>query len=334
MSLSKITITTDQNEQVQAIAPMIISASRSTDIPAFYGEWFMRRLEAGYVRWVNPWNGRPVYVSFSQARIFVFWSKNPAPFFPFLEHLDRKDIHYFFHITLNDYEAEKLEAGLPPLGERIETFKRLAQKIGHERVIWRFDPLLLTDTLGPDGLVRRIERIGRELAGCADRLVVSFIAMYAKVARNLRSSGIVVRPWDRESREHVCTRIAGLCGSWKLPVVSCAEPDDLGRFGIGRGACIDEQHILRIVRDDETVRKYLRTGGNSKDKGQRPACRCIASKDIGSYSTCGHQCIYCYANTNPDLATENVQCHVKTRDSLCGYSSNISSPLAVGSSLS
>ncbi|MBN1130129.1 MAG: DUF1848 domain-containing protein [Chitinispirillaceae bacterium] len=334
MSWKKTTISIDSGEQVQAIAPVIISASRSTDIPAFYGEWFMRRLETGYARWVNPWSGKPVYVSFSRARVFVFWSKNPAPFFPFLEQLDRIGIHYFFHVTLNDYEAEGLERGLPPVKERIETFVSLSRRIGRDRMIWRFDPLLLTDTLGGDELVGRIGRIGEKIAASADRLTISFIAMYAKVERNLRNTGACLRTWDDESRERACAGIAALCRSWNLRAVSCAIPEDLDRFGIAHGKCIDGDYILRIAGTDERVREYLVENGHRKDRGQRPFCRCIPSKDIGCYSTCGHGCVYCYANTDPAIAADNLRRHSPMRDSLCGYSSVSSSPPAAGSSLS
>ena len=125
----------------------IISASRSTDIPAFHADWLKRRLDAGYCKWLNPFNGRTVYVSFQRARAFVFWTKNPAPIMPLLPEFDRRGLAYYFQFTLNNYEAEGLEPNVPPLTERLATFKRLSKMLGSHRVIWRYDPLLLTDTL-------------------------------------------------------------------------------------------------------------------------------------------------------------------------------------------
>jgi hypothetical protein len=134
-------------KEVMAIAPLIISASRSTDIPAFYGDWFMSRLAAGYLQWKSPFGGPPLYVSFVKARVFIFWSKNPAPFFHHLDTLDRSGYRYCFLFTLNDYDDEGLEPRVPQVEERIQTFIRLSQKIGKGRVAWRFDPLVLSDRI-------------------------------------------------------------------------------------------------------------------------------------------------------------------------------------------
>ena len=142
----KVTIKTI-NGDVVGIAPIIISASRATDIPAFYPEWFMHRLKEGYVKWINRFNGQSKYVSFEKTRAIVFWTKNPEPFMRYLPELDDTGIHYYFTFTLNDYEAEKLEPNVPELKKRIDTFRRLSEKIGKEMVVWRFDPLILTKRL-------------------------------------------------------------------------------------------------------------------------------------------------------------------------------------------
>ena len=220
MSQKKITITTDYGEPKEALSPLIISSSRSTDIPAFYGNWFMRRLDAGYIRWVNPWNGRSTYVSLRDARLFVFWTKNPEPFLPCIEELERRNIHSYFHYTLNDYEAEGLEKGVPPLGERIETFRRLASLLGRQRVLWRFDPLLLTAALSPEKLLSRIERIGNALSDCTERLTVSFVTMYAAVARRLWRDGVTLMDWDAASRETIMAGVGALVRKWRIQGVT------------------------------------------------------------------------------------------------------------------
>src|SRR6056297_2488311 len=139
-SWDKTTINTKSGKK-EGVAPVIISASRSTDIPAFYAEWFMKRLDEGYCKWVNPFNKRPQYVSFEKARAIVFWIKKARPMFKYLKNLDSKNINYYFTFTVNDYEAEGLEPKVPSLESRIETFKKLFKNIGKKRVIWRFDPL-------------------------------------------------------------------------------------------------------------------------------------------------------------------------------------------------
>ena len=138
-------ITTDAGERVAARTPVIVSASRATDIPACYADWFFERLRRGYVARINPFDGRRSYISFARTRAVVFWSKNPRPLLPRLAELRERGIHCYVQYTLNDYEDEGLEPHLPPLEERIDTFRRLAEHLGRGLVVWRFDPLLLTD---------------------------------------------------------------------------------------------------------------------------------------------------------------------------------------------
>ena len=122
-SWSKEEIKISDGTKVLAQMPVIVSASRSTDIPAFYADWFMERLKAGYVKWFNPFNGLPLYVGFQQARLVVFWSKNPKPMLAHLDELDKLIPNYYFQFTHNDYDAERIEPRVPPLEERVETFK-------------------------------------------------------------------------------------------------------------------------------------------------------------------------------------------------------------------
>ena len=198
----KVDITTDQGAGETAIAPLIISASRATDIPAFYPDWFIRRLETGYCKWVNPFSGKPQYVSLTKARFVVFWSKNPAPMIPRLPVLDERRIGWYFQFTLNDYEQEGFEPNVPPLKERVETFQRLARKAGRERVVWRFDPLIRTAGLGPEELLEKIRRIGERIHPFTEKLVISFadIGGYAKVKRNLNVAGV---PWKDFTKEDI-----------------------------------------------------------------------------------------------------------------------------------
>lgn len=143
------------------VTPVIIPASRATDIPDFYSEWFMKRLRAGYAVWTNPFNRNSSQrVSFEKARVFIFWTKDQAPLMPHLDEIERMGYHYYVQYTLNDYEREGLEPGLPSLDDRVETFRALAERIGKERVIWRFDPLLLSDDLTVEGLLARVEGWG------------------------------------------------------------------------------------------------------------------------------------------------------------------------------
>jgi len=318
--------------RVEAIAPLIVSASRSTDIPAFYGDWFMARLAAGYVRWKSPFGGRPLFVSFEKTRLFVFWSKNPAPFFSHLDTLDRMGYGYYFQFTLNDYETEQLEPGVPPLDERIETFIRLSRRIGKGRVVWRFDPLILADTISVNDLLEKTRSVGDRIAPFTERLVFSFVDIekYAKVRRNLQAAGITgAREFTSGEVDEFCAGLAALNRRWGLSITTCAEGRDLSRFGIGRGQCISYDLISREFGDDRMLMDFLRPddqqtlGGipsaadpsrRLKDPGQRSTCRCIVSRDIGQYSTCMHLCSYCYANTSPERARCNYSRYSADKD--------------------
>lgn len=151
-------------ETVATQMPIIVSASRSTDVPAFYADWFMERLREGYVKWFNPFNGVPLYVSFKKSRLIVFWSKNPKPMLEHLDELDRICPNYYFQYTLNDYFKEGIEPRVPEVDERVTTFLSLSNRIGRDRVVWRFDPLMLTDRLGVPELLAKIERLGDRIA--------------------------------------------------------------------------------------------------------------------------------------------------------------------------
>ena len=319
---------------VTAIAPLIISASRSTDIPAFYGDWFMARLAEGYVRWKSPFGGSPVYISFAKARVFVFWSKNPAPFLPHLATLDRLGYRYYFLFTLNDYEAEGLEPRVPCCTERIETFIQLSRRIGKGRVVWRFDPLILSDRITVGDLLQKIRGIGDRITPFAERMVFSFvdIAKYEKVKRNLKAGGFgSVREFTDEEVAEFCTGLAALNERWGLTITACGEQRDLSQYGIGRGQCISYDLMEREFSDDaglmhflhpgdqQTLPLYMQKTGSAppfKDPGQRNTCRCIVSKDIGQYSTCMHLCAYCYANVSPASVRRNYVRYCEEMD--CG----------------
>lgn len=174
MKHQTISMHDDSGAEVTAQAPLIISASRATDIPAFYADWFFRRLEKGHVRWRNPFSGQDSYVSFGNTRFIVFWSKNPAPLLPYLPILKERGIGCYIQYTLNDYEAEGLEPNVPPLSQRIETFRRAVEALGRGAVVWRFDPLILTDKINIDTLLEKIAHIGNALTGYTEKLVFSF----------------------------------------------------------------------------------------------------------------------------------------------------------------
>lgn len=308
MKWETIEIETDRSIE-SASAPLIISASRVTDLPAFHVEWFLDALRRGHVRRRNPFNGVDYTIAFRNLRACVFWSKNPAPLMPHLAELDMRNIAYYFQFSLNDYECDGLEPGLSSLETRIETFRMLSETIGADRVIWRFDPLILAGPLTEDILLERVRRIGDSIHSYTRRLVFSYsdIEGCARVKRNLSRSNVLWREWTEEGMLRMAEGIAGICRGWGIEAMTCAESIELNHLGIAHSRCIDEALLARIS-DDEEFRRFLgyRTGLtglepipsaiNLKDRGQRRHCGCIISKDIGAYNTCRHGCLYCYAN--------------------------------------
>jgi hypothetical protein len=309
---------------VDAVAPAIVSASRSTDIPAFYAKWFMNRLCAGYSKWVNPFNQKPQYVSFERTKVVVFWSKNPAPLIPLLDEIDRRRIEYYFQFTVNDYEKERLESGLPSLDQRIQTFLNLSKMIGPERVIWRFDPLILVNDVSVDELLSRIRVVGDRIAGHTSKLVFSFadIEAYRKVKGNLTRTGYSFREFSDEEMEEAAAGIAELCCGWQIDAATCAEKVDLGKHSITHNKCVDDELILKITNNDPDLLRLLGRSEavqgsllgdlktplkSMKDKGQREECGCVISKDIGQYNTCRHLCVYCYANTSATAVRRAIE---------------------------
>ena len=313
----------EDGELVEGPAPVIISASRATDIPAFYAEWFVERLKKGYVEWRNPFNGTYSYVGFRNTRLVVFWSKNPRPMMEYLDYLEERELNYYFQFTLNDYDRENLEPNVPPVGERIETFQRLSERIGAEKVIWRFDPLILTDEIGVDELLGKVEKIGNQLKGFTRKLVFSFadIRLYKKVQSNLQKQAVRYRDFTGQDMEAFASGLQRLNESWQFELATCAEPVPLEKYGIVHNKCIDDDLIIKLFSHDKALMDFLGVDilpgdlfnphpiivktKNNTDKGQRQFCGCIVSKDIGAYNTCPHLCKYCYANASEQSVLRN-----------------------------
>ncbi len=292
MAWEKISISIDDRE-VLAHAPLIISASRSTDIPAFFAEEFFRTLERGYTLWRNPFNNKESAISYTQTRFIVFWSKNPHPL---LNHLDALgDRGYYIHFTLNDYEKEGYELGLQPLAKRIADFREISERVGKERIIWRFDPLILSDQISIQSLLDRIEHLGDHLHGYTERLVFSFVDIesYKKVKSSFHRRHIAYHDWTAEDMIEFALGLQELNKKWGFQLATCSEEIELALFDIQHSKCVDDALIARLAPHDKKLMEFLK--GTKKDKGQRKHCGCVPSKDIGEYNTCLHKCIYCYA---------------------------------------
>lgn len=286
---------------------VIISASRRTDIPALYSQWFMNRIRAGWCLVPNPVNpGQVSHVSLKPEDVdaIVFWSKNPAPMLAHLEELDKAGFRYYFQFTLNDY-PEALEPNIPSLGDRITTFLKLSEHLEPQRIIWRYDPIILSNITTVDFHREKFATIARRLAGATRRVMLSIVHFYKKTDRRLSKLEQDGVSFDKEaiSSDHVAyliTDLASIAKQHNMESFTCASERDFTEFGMPPGRCVDGGllHQLWGLPDHYP-----------KDPYQRKYCRCSVSKDIGINDTCIQGCPYCYSTRNNEIAQRRYREH-------------------------
>ena len=284
---------------------MIISSSRRTDIPAFYSEWFMNRVREGFLLTRNPFNTNQIKrVSLSQndVDVIVFWTRNPSKLMPHIPELKRTGYKYYFQYTITGY-PRTIEAAVPRPHIAIETFTRLSQMIGNDKIIWRYDPILVSNLVDINEHKRLFKKIAGLLAGKTNRVVISFSDFYKKTERNLKNvDGLIYCDItkDIDALFELSKYMADIAYENGIEIKSCSEHIDTSSVGISHGKCIDEELIKNIFGI------YL---SGKKDKGQREECGCIKSVDIGMYNTCLHECSYCYATFNKKSVINNKKKH-------------------------
>lgn len=278
---------------------MIISASRRTDIPSYYSDWFFHRLEAGSVCTRNPMNHHQVSrISLSPDVVdgIVFWTKNPTPMLDRLHLLE--DYPYYFQFTLNAY-GKDMEAGIPSKNDVVvPAFQKLSQMIGPERIIWRYDPIILTPKYTIEYHVHYFEELAKRLSGHTNKCVISFVDLYRHLGTVSRE--MAFSPLGTAEMYALAGRFSDIARKYNLTLETCAEAVDLSRFGIGHGHCIDGELFEKIIGQPLAL---------SKDKNQRSECGCMASIDIGMYDSCANGCKYCYANHSAGAVRKNIQAH-------------------------
>lgn len=278
---------------------MIISASRRTDIPAFYSDWFFGRIREGFAEVKNPFNPanvRKVSLKPEDVDCIVFWTKNPKPMIDRLDEL--KDYEFYFQFTLNSY-GKDIEKNVPSkIGEIIDTFKALSEKIGKERLIWRYDPILITEKYTEEYHIKWFERLTDMLSGSFDSCVISFIDSYAKTEKRFKENG--VRELTETEIFNIAKKLSKISQERNFQINTCAEKYDLSSLGVGHSSCIDKSRIEKLTGKSLNLQK---------DKYQRKECGCCESTDIGAYNTCIHKCVYCYANGSEKTTEKNYSEH-------------------------
>lgn len=270
----------------------------------------MNRIRDGFFVRINPFNTKQrkaISLKPEDVDVIVFWTKNPRPLMKYLHILDEEGYRYYFQFTLNDY-PNIIEPGVPPISQRIETFKELAESIGKGRVVWRFDPIVLSTVTPLEYLQDRFAYLAAELDGCTERVVISFFDVYGKVKSRIvaleKNHGVklydITAPEFRQELLSVVEAISQIASRHSIDVFTCSENMDLSKYGIPHGRCIDNELIEGLFGRNVSARK---------DKAQRSECLCVEAVDMGIYNTCPAGCVYCYARTSAQGVKRNVAKH-------------------------
>lgn len=287
---------------------MIISASRRTDIPSYFSEWFWERIKAGYVLVRNPFNSHQISkISLAPEDVdcFVFWTKNPSPMIDQLDKL--KEYNYYFQLTLTSY-GQDIEANVPSKKNIIiPAFLKLADKIGKEKVIWRYDPILLNQKYNLEYHLTYFEKLAKLLHKSTEKCTISFIDFYKNASYNMRD--LDMQEISEDNKFYIAKGLAEIAAGYGLKMDACAEDIDLSDFNILPAHCVDSDLIQRITGSEIIIKK---------DPNQRAKCGCAASVDIGTYNTCPNACKYCYASYNMKTLKKNLNLYDVTAPLLCG----------------
>jgi hypothetical protein len=273
----------------------LISASRRTDIPAFYADWFLERTRAGSVSWVNPFSGEIASVSLDPGDVaaIVFWTRNFAPMMRHLDELERRGYRYLIHFTLTVL-PRIYESHVPPVKTAVAQLRRIAGRVGPDRVLWRYDPILISPETGEDFHLRAFESLASALEGATRQCSLSFVQIYGKVRRNFTRRGLPLPAPEPEMRRSLAARLSEMGAARGIAVKACCNDDLVGQ-GVGKARCVDRDQVRRLWPDLEF---------SAAPAPSREGCGCSRSFDVGAYDTCLHGCIYCYATRDRETAKE------------------------------
>ncbi len=283
---------------------MIINTGSRTDIPAFFSEWFLNRVEEGFVCTRNPYND-DIYRYPLDSKIIdclCFCTKNPKPM---LKNLDKlNDFNQFWFVTITPYGRD-IERNVPSFKRVIKSFEELSETLGVNKVSWRYDPIFITEKYSLDFHIDRFEEMVSKLHTFTDDCTISFIDLYQKVLRNFPEA----REVTRREQLIIGENFSRIANDYDIQMKTCVEGTLLDRFGFDSSGCMTQNVIEKAIGNNLKI---------PKGKYRIRECDCIFGRDIGAYNTCLHECKYCYATVNPKRAQKNYKLH------------NPCSPLLVG----
>ncbi len=279
---------------------MIISASRRTDIPSYYGQWFVNALQRGHIFVPNPYNKQRYYkVDLRPQAVdcIVFWTKNPLPFFPHHRHIESLGYASYFQFTITPYNRS-VEAHLPDKLLLIQAFKELSKTLGPHRMVWRYDPIILNNTFTVEYHEKAFRSMAKMLQGFTQRCVMSFVDIYKNLMTRLGQQSIYTI--SCENMHILAASLAHIAHEHDFSLFTCAEEHDFSSYGIEKSSCIDKSIIENVLGKKTVLRR---------DKNQRPACACMESIEVGTYNCCANGCNYCYALQNITSNAQNMRQH-------------------------
>ncbi len=288
---------------------MILSISRRTDIPGYYSQWFVNRLKAGYVYTKNPMNPlqmRKILLSPEDIDCIVFWTKDPQNMMDKLSVIDDLGYSYYFQFTLNPYRKD-MERNLREKDQIVCTFRKLSNQLGHGRVLWRYDPIILNDNITFDYHICNFEQLCNSLQGYTKICTISFVDIYSKLNKQVKQN--IIQNITKEQMHQLAAGLSEIAKNYGIELRACCETLDLSTDGVKPAACIDKEIVERVCGHTISVKT---------DKNQRPGCNCIQSVDIGIYNTCNNGCVYCYANYSEASIRRNFEKHDPNSDIMIG----------------
>lgn len=282
----------------------IISASRRTDIPAFYSQWLLNRIRAGFCHWINPFSRQVYRVSLQpeDCLAIVFWTRNPKPLLPHVDFLRNEGYYFYFHFTIIGY-PKSIESNNPSLNVSIKNFQQVSEQVSPERVQWRYDPIVLSDITPPSYHIERFDFLSRQLAGYTKRCYFSFVDFYGKTERNLglvsQKYGVKFQRPSLEEQRRLVEQLRDIAAPRGITLYSCCE-DALIGAGVEKAHCLD-MDLIRMLRSDAEF--HLKAAPTRQD------CGCVESVDIGAYESCIFGCVYCYATNSRNTALMHMRDH-------------------------
>jgi hypothetical protein len=288
---------------------IIISASRRTDIPAYYADWFFERLKKGFTFYSNPYSNKLIYVNLrpNYVQAFVFWTRNPYPLFKYLDYID--DVYnssHYMHITING-QPKEFEIRNPKTDFVIKYVEKLAYRYGKHYVQWRYDPIILSSLTNELYIYDKFEELAKKLSPIVNKCITSFVDFYNKTKKNLytlyRNNNIQFYDPNRDKKIKIIKNLQDIAKNYKLNLEVCTEPDFLQEDNIIKTHCIDLELVRKVSNDPNFYSEISPT---------REACQCFSAKDIGYFNSCPHGCLYCYANKDPEVAFQNSKIYRKT----------------------